>query len=117
MQLLASESTVRIPAIIKCPSIADHPGIDVLLAQVTYGHDPLVAVTIFPDTTHPGFPYELSEGEGGLLATAPGLAICGAALLSLGRVYPKQPYALVTNLDGVAVDDPWPAGDVGQHGV
>ena len=79
-------------------------------AQEAHGHDPLVAVPVLLITAYPGLPYELSEGKGGLLAAAPGLAVCGAALLSLGGVYPEQSDALVLDFDGVAVDDPRPAG-------
>jgi len=54
-----------------------------------------------------------SARAAGLLATTPGLSICVAALPSLGGIYPEQSNALDLNFDGVAVDDPSPAGHFG----
>ena len=51
--------------------------------------------------------YDPREGKRGLLTTAPGLAVYRAPLPALRGVYSKQANPLVSDLNGVAVDDPW----------
>ena len=99
------------------PSIGSRPRATLLgIAHEAYGHDAPVAVAVAVLASHVLALGSLDEPSRGHKSAPPLLATQAAGLVSLGRVDPMQPHALAGNLDGIAVDHPGRALEIGGQG-